>query len=69
MEQHLNDLGQPMGALLPDWQPRPLPPRTAMPGRFCTVEPLDPARHAAPLVAAYAEDRDGRMWTYLPRGP
>jgi RimJ/RimL family protein N-acetyltransferase len=40
-----------------------------MAGRFCTVEPLDPDRHAAQLFAAYAEDHDGRMWTYLPRGP
>jgi RimJ/RimL family protein N-acetyltransferase len=39
-----------------------------MTGRFCTVEPLDPERHAAQLFDAFAED-DGRMWTYLPRGP
>ena len=64
-----NQLGQPVGAPLPDWSPRKPPPRAAMTGRFCTVEPLDPARHAAQLFAAYAEDRDGRMWTYLPRTP
>jgi RimJ/RimL family protein N-acetyltransferase len=40
-----------------------------MVGRFCTVEPLDPERHAAQLFLAYAEDAPGRMWTYLPRGP
>jgi RimJ/RimL family protein N-acetyltransferase len=40
-----------------------------MPGRFCRVEPLDPARHARDLHAANSEDRDGRMWTYLPWGP
>ncbi len=39
-----------------------------MPGQFCAVEPLDPERHAAQLFAAFAAD-DGRMWTYLPRGP
>jgi RimJ/RimL family protein N-acetyltransferase len=64
-----NQLGQPVGAELLGWSARPLPPRTAMAGRFCTVVPLDPARHAAQLFAAYAEDRDGGMWTYLPRGP
>src|ERR1051326_931370 len=69
METHHNKLGQPVGAPLPGWSPRPMPPRTAMSGRFCTVEPLDPDRHAAQLAAAYADDRDGRMWTYLPRGP
>jgi RimJ/RimL family protein N-acetyltransferase len=68
-QQHLNDLRQPVGFPLSDWTPRALPPRTAMNGRFCTVEPLDPERHAAPLFVAYAYDRDGGMWTYLPRGP
>jgi RimJ/RimL family protein N-acetyltransferase len=69
MTDEVNQLGQPVGAPLPGWSPRKLPPRTAMAGRFCTVEPLDPERHAAQLFAAYAEDAEGRMWTYLPRGP
>jgi RimJ/RimL family protein N-acetyltransferase len=69
MAEHRNRLGQPVGAPLPSWSPRPRPPRTAMAGRFCTIEPLDPGRHVAQLFAAYAEDREGRMWTYLPRGP
>ena len=69
MAEHRNHLGQPVGAPVVGWSARPRPPRTAMAGRFCTVEPLDPERHAAPLFAAYAEDFAGRMWTYLPRGP
>jgi RimJ/RimL family protein N-acetyltransferase len=69
MAEDRNHLGQPVGVELPGWLARPLPPHTAMVGRFCTVEPLDPTRHAAQLFAAYAEDRDGGMWTYLPRGP
>jgi RimJ/RimL family protein N-acetyltransferase len=68
MEPELNEFGQPVGSPVPGWTKRPIPPRTAMTGRFCTVAPLDPVRHAAPLFAAFAED-DGRMWTYLPRGP
>lgn len=64
-----NHLGQPIGFPVPGWKPRPAPPRTPMIGHFARVEPLDPARHAAPLFAAYAEDREGRLWTYLPRGP
>jgi RimJ/RimL family protein N-acetyltransferase len=64
-----NDLGQPVGLPVPGWSPRPGPPRTPMIGRFCTVEPFAPARHAAQLFAAYAEDREGRLWSYLPRGP
>src|SRR3546814_12238114 len=40
-----------------------------MEGRFCRLEPLDPDRHAADLFEAYADDRDGRMWTYMTHGP
>ena len=69
MTEQLNHLGQPIGRPLPSWEARPRPPRTAMDGRFCRVEPLDPGRHAADLLAANAEDRDGRNWTYLPYGP
>ena len=69
MSEHINQLGQPIGAPLPAWSPRPLPPRTPMTGCFCRVEPLDPARHAAQLWDANSDDRDGRNWTYLPYGP
>ena len=67
--QRRNDLGQPIGDALPGWTARPRPPRTPMEGRFCRIEPLDPGRHAADLYAAYAEDADGRMWTYMAHGP
>jgi RimJ/RimL family protein N-acetyltransferase len=60
--------GQPVGFPVPGWTPRPRPPRSAVAGRFCRLEPLDPARHGPELFAANAED-DGRMWTYLPVGP
>ncbi|HVG99051.1 MAG TPA: GNAT family protein [Chloroflexota bacterium] len=60
--------GQPVGFPVPGWTPRPRPPRRPMAGRYCRLEPLDPARHGADLFAANAAD-DGRMWTYLPVGP
>jgi RimJ/RimL family protein N-acetyltransferase len=60
--------GQPIGFPVPGWTPRPRPPRRAIAGRFCRLEPLDPARHGPDLYAANADD-DGRMWTYLPVGP
>jgi len=69
MAEHVNHLGQPIGFPLPAWTARPRPPRTAMEGRFCVVEPVDPARHAADLHAAYLLDKEGRNWTYLPHGP
>lgn len=64
-----NALGQEIGEPVTGWRPRPLPPRTAMTGRYCQIEPLDPARHAADLAAANAADGDGRNWTYLSYGP
>jgi RimJ/RimL family protein N-acetyltransferase len=64
-----NELGQPIGAEVPGWAPRPRPPRIVMHGRYCRVEPLDPDRHAAGLHEANSLDLDGRMWTYLFSGP
>ena len=71
MEARQNQFGQPIGPSLPGWSARPLPPRTAMEGRLCRVEPLDPERHAADLFAANSDDTEGRNWTYLPedQGP
>ena len=64
-----NELDQDIGPEVPGWTARPPPPRTAMAGRYATVAPLDPARHGDALWHAFAEDRDGRGWTYLPYGP
>jgi RimJ/RimL family protein N-acetyltransferase len=69
MADYFNELGQPIGAPLTIALPRPRPPRTPMQGRWCAVVPLDPDAHAAALYAAYAADREGRIWTYLPTGP
>ncbi len=69
MTQDANHLGQPIGFPIPGWTSRQAPPRTPLAGRFCRVEPLDAERHARDLHAANSEDREGRMWTYLPWGP
>ncbi|HEY1430711.1 MAG TPA: GNAT family protein, partial [Stellaceae bacterium] len=69
MSEHFNEMGQPIGFSLPHWAPRSCPPRDPIEGRFCVVEPVDPARHAADLHAANSLDRDRRNWTYLPYGP
>ncbi|HET9147382.1 MAG TPA: GNAT family protein [Acetobacteraceae bacterium] len=61
-----NGYAQPVGEPVAGWAPRPYPPRTAMQGRFCRVEPIDPARHAEELFEAYHLAPDGRDWTYLP---
>jgi len=64
-----NALGQPIGAALPDWQPRKLPQARVLAGRTCRLEPLDPERHLASLWDAIGLDAEGRIWTYLPYGP
>ena len=68
-EPRRNELGQPIGFAVPGWTARPRPPRTPMKGRYAAVEPIDPDRHAAELHEANAQDRDGRMWTYMGYGP
>jgi RimJ/RimL family protein N-acetyltransferase len=64
-----NPLGQPVGDVVAGWKPPRVPPREPLVGRWCRLEPLDPARHAADLFAANALDADGRNWTWLPYGP
>jgi RimJ/RimL family protein N-acetyltransferase len=64
-----NALGQPIGRELPDWRPPQRPQQQPLVGRFCTVEPLDMARHARDLFEANSLDRENRMWTYLFSGP
>ena len=66
--QRSTALGQPVGLPLADTTPRPIPPRTAMVGRYCTVDPLT-MDHADALYAAFREDAEDRIWTYLPNGP
>lgn len=66
---HRNALGQPIGQPLPQWKAPPVPPRETLNGRYCRIEPLDAARHAADLYVANALDASGAGWTYLTAGP
>ena len=43
-----------VGPLLTDWKAPVMPGGVPLQGRFVGLEPLDPARHAAPLFAAFA---------------
>ena len=63
-----NHYGQPVGNALPGWQPRPLPQRVVLHGRYCRLEPLT-RTHADALFAAYQLDGDSRSWTWLQREP
>lgn len=65
----INEFGQPIGYPVPGWASVAPPDAAALPGRYCTLELLDPDRHAADLYSAYAVAPDARDWTYLPYGP
>jgi RimJ/RimL family protein N-acetyltransferase len=64
-----NEFGQPIGDPVPNWAPIPLPDAQVLTGRYCTLELLDPGRHADDLYAAYAAAPDDRDWTYMSVGP
>jgi RimJ/RimL family protein N-acetyltransferase len=66
---HRNALGQPVGRPVPEWKGVERPSRTPMAGRYCRVEPIDPARHAEDLYRANALDPSNRNFTYLLSGP
>src|SRR5262245_61103274 len=68
-ERFVDDLGQPIGAPVPSWEPRPKPSRASIQGRLVRIEALSLERHVEDLFAAFREDREGRVWTYLPYGP
>lgn len=65
----VNAWGQEIGEPVPDWRPPLRPGAASLGGRFCAVERLDAERHGPALFCANEEDREGRMWTYLPHGP
>ncbi|HEX5318592.1 MAG TPA: hypothetical protein VFW46_05515, partial [Stellaceae bacterium] len=65
----VNEFGQGIGMPVEGWSPRPRPPVTPLEGRFCRVEPLDGARHAAQLFEANSDDRGGSIFTYFGYGP
>jgi RimJ/RimL family protein N-acetyltransferase len=69
MTERTNELGQPIGFAVNGWTPRPPPPRTAMTGRTCRVEPLDPERHVPDLFAANQAAETAADWTYMAYGP
>lgn len=69
MTAQQNNLGQPVGFPVQDWQPCQHPPRTEMSGHYCRLEMLDVDVHSEDLFHAFAKDTDHANWTYLPYGP
>jgi len=69
LEYRKNSFEQPIGFPVSNCKQYTLPPRTAMSGKWCRVEILDPEKHAEELFAAYVKKRNDQDWTYLPYGP
>jgi RimJ/RimL family protein N-acetyltransferase len=63
----MQGVGFPVGFAVPGWTARQPPPRSAMEGLYCRLEPLAPDRHAHALFAAFAGAPEN--WTYLPQDP
>ena len=68
MTHHINDQGQPIGAPVANWTGCVPIPHTPMTGRTCDVVPLQ-SDHSDALHAAFAADKTGMLWTYMPVGP
>ena len=60
----INQHGQTVNDIVPDWKGAQVLTRTPLSGRFCRLEPLDAQRHAADLFDAYAMGDDSD-WTWL----
>lgn len=64
-----NNLGQPIGFAVENWQTRPKPSRTIMEGLSCRIEAYNPDAHNQDLFEAFIKDENNANWTYLPYGP
>lgn len=60
----INQHGQTVNDIVPDWKGAQLLTRTPLSGRFCRLEPLDATFHAADLFDAYSLGDDSD-WTWL----
>lgn len=55
------------GMTLADWTSPPFPPAEVLDGRYCRLEPLDPARHFDDIWAANGGHDE--IWTWMPARP
>lgn len=65
---HINELGQPISFPVENFTPPPRPNFNSLIGNFVRVEPIS-LSHLSQLYTAFAQNRDGGNWTYLPYGP
>ena len=69
MNQQVNEIGQPIGFSLADWQGCEPPSKAVLQGQYCRLVRLDVAAHAEDLYRSFSKDTTQHNWTYLPYGP
>lgn len=62
----VNEFGQPVGAVVPDWKPRERPARIGLVGRYVALEPVRVV-HVPSLFTSICGPEDGGLWTYRPQ--
>ncbi|MBZ2041071.1 acetyltransferase domain protein [Streptococcus sanguinis] len=65
----INQLGQPIGDALPDFQPGGLPNLERIEGQYVIIERLSKDKHETDLYEVYGPDSPADMWTYLFQNP
>lgn len=58
---------RPVGPIVPNWTPPPMPPATDMQGRYARVVPFDLEAHSRQLYDL--NSADDAIWDYMPQGP
>lgn len=69
MSQRENEFGQPIGEDVPNWTGAKYPTHEPMEGRLCRLEKINLKKHSKQLFDSLAEDRGGKLWTYMMQGP
>jgi len=64
-QDHSQD--RPVGPIVPNWTPPPLPPATDMQGLYARVVPFDLDAHSRQLFEL--NSADDAIWDYMPQGP
>jgi len=65
----INQLSQPIGDALPDFQPGDLPNLERIEGQYVIIERLSKDKHGTDLYEVYGPDSPADMWTYLFQTP
>ncbi len=58
-----------LGWEVENWVVPGRPEHEIMQGQYARLEPLSLQKHASALWDAFAEDKEGRVWDFLPEGP